>query len=650
MNGKRQVAEQPRDRSVPAGRSSARIATVAILLAVLASVVFLPGGLNRWVLPKDAVMASAALLATFVVPAGRLPRWLLAVLAAAGLLLVVAALSSSEPAAQLLGRFPRYEGLVSLPVYAAALWAGARLFGPGSDPGRRKALTQAAALAAVLLGSVASLEATGLRPIPSDLTRPGSLTGNATDQGVLALLLLAIVLLPVVRYVFPDPQAPGKKRRRPKTIDVEFPWLAALGLVFAVIAVVTSSSRTVLAGAVVILVVVSAAEALRARRQGTRMLSRVLTALGALIVLVGSAIAVPLTRTRLLSESQAIEDRTTIWRQAVKVLLQHPFLGVGPSGFVDSVPRVEGADWYPSSGSAPVLDSPHNWILQAVVAGGPILALAAVATATVVLVIGYRRWSLSLRSRGYATADSSLSFTAGLAAFAVVLLTGFTAPSTAIPAAMFAGALVAVPSAVKAPPPVAWVALRTLAVGAWVVALFVGTFSEIPLAEATTAAAANDVASAEADFDVAIALRPWDPDAEGIAAQTFARMADAGVASAAEPAVQHARAALARTPHSVTAQVALIVGLQNSGDDHEALVAATSLARHVPHDPDVQLRLANAQWAAGERSVSIATLRRVTAMIPDDPRPWAALEAAYRSEGNIGAADEAADEASRRSG
>ena len=98
-----------------------------------------------------------------------------------------------------LGRPPRYEGAVALPVYLGAFVAGARLLGPRRAPGSTAWLLDGLAVAALAIGIEAALEAAGLRPLLSNVSRPGSLLGNASDQGAWALLALGPLAAVAIR-------------------------------------------------------------------------------------------------------------------------------------------------------------------------------------------------------------------------------------------------------------------------------------------------------------------------------------------------------------------------------------------------------------------------------------------------------------------
>ena len=162
----------------------------ALLLLVVSGACFLPGALDRFVFPKLAVAAVGVTLALTVSARGRLSREVLGMLALGGLLLLLAGLTATAPVAQLLGRPPRYEGVLALSVYLGALVAGGRLLGAGQAPGASAWMLDVLSVAALAIGIEAALEATGLRPLVSNVSRPGSLLGNASDQGAWAVLAL----------------------------------------------------------------------------------------------------------------------------------------------------------------------------------------------------------------------------------------------------------------------------------------------------------------------------------------------------------------------------------------------------------------------------------------------------------------------------
>lgn len=566
---------------------------------VLATIVLLPSAFDRWFLPKDAVAAVAVLLSSVAAGCGRLPRWFLVGATLAGALALVGVLLSAAPAVQLWGRWPRYEGLVALPVYFGAVWAGARLLGPDGPVGRARTLTRAAATAAIALGLVSLLESIGARPFVSDLERPGALAGNATDQGLLGALFLALLALPVLR-AWSSSASAVKMPRGAARMEVERAWLTS-GLVLALATVILSASRAGLLAGLVVVVVLAGLAALRAPRD--RVLRVLLLGVGALLALSGGALLVPLTRDRVLGASplagQSAEARLDYWRQAVDLIAGHPF-GVGVSGFLNA-----------NAGSATsdsTLDSPHNWLLQVTLAGGIPLLLVVMAITVVVGWQGVRRWlRLAGQPAEAAHADLLAAALAGLAGYAVGLLTHFTAPATAIPAAFLLGVLLAVPAGDRPRAGQRGFAAQRVAGGVrtgllvlWVGWLIGLTAAEVPLAEGVAAIGRGDLPAAADAFERAQALRPWDADLASIAAQSFAARADGGAADAARPAVAWAERSRELLPGTVATEKALAVGQLASGDVSASTVTLAQLALLAPRDAGVAAQHAVALFLNGE--------------------------------------------------
>ncbi|POH69732.1 hypothetical protein C3B59_05145 [Cryobacterium zongtaii] len=592
---------------------------------MLASVVLLPGALDRWFLPKDTLAAVAVLVASLAAAQGRLPRWFVLGSVIAALLALAAVLLSAAPATQFWGRWPRYEGIVALPVYFGAVWAGARLLGTDAPPDRLRTLARAVATASIALGAVSAVEALGARPFASDLARPGALTGNATDQGLLGAMFLALLALPVLRAWGGTPGiTPGSGRARQDTVrsEVERAWLT-VGLLFAVVTVVLSVSRAGLLAAGVATVGLTVLTGLRVSAGRVRWV--LLGGGGGIALLAIGALVVPFTRDRLLGASplagHSLEARFDYWRQGLDLLTGHP-LGVGASGFLNANAG--------SSATGSTLDSPHNWLLQVALAGGlPLLAVVlAVLVATGWLAV--RRWwrliavaQPAARAVSTGHADLLVSALAGLAGYGMALLTHFTAPSTAIPAALLLGVLVAVPAGGRARAREVSLAarralggLRTALLVGWVASMILVTSAEVPLASAVDAAGNGDLAAAEAAFLRAQGLRPWDADLASIAAQSFAALADGGVAEAAPLAVDWAERSRAVLPNTVATERALAVGQLNVGDIAGAARTLEAVARLAPRDAGIAAQYAVVLYLHGETALSRAQVDRALEIDP----------------------------------
>ncbi|WP_241984300.1 O-antigen ligase family protein [Cryobacterium sp. Hb1] len=609
----------PRPVLVPPGRR--RAATVALWLLVASSIFFLPDAFVRWFLPKDALAAIAVVLASVGVARGRLPRWFVAAASAALAVALLSVLISAAPGVQLWGRWPRYEGLVTLPVYFGAVWTGARLLGPAAPTDTLRTLIRAIATAAIALGLVSLLEAAGARPIATDLARPGSLTGNATDQGVLGAIFCAMLILPVLRAW-----------TEPRKAFAERAWLST-ALLLAAATVIVSASRAGLLAAVTVLGILMVLEIVRS--PGRRRLRPIgLTALAG-VVLIGGALAVPFTRSRLLGASplstQSLEGRFTFWSDAIDVLTERP-LGVGVSGFLNANSR--------NSTSDSVLDSPHNWVIQVLLAGGIPLLAVVVGLLVTAAVIGLRSWRrlcvpepVSAAARrstsGLVPADAARSDVlagalAALGGFGVALLTHFTAPSTTIVAALLLGVLVTrapdgelrVQMRPGSPRLAAATVARTAILGVWSIWLVILVSAEIPLASGVSHAARGDIQAAESAFEAAHAIRPWDADLAGIAAQSFAAAADARVPEAAALAVHWAELSRAALPQTATTERALAVGQFTDGDVPGAVKTLDALVELAPMDPTIAVQNAIVLYTNGDTDDARREVKRALALDP----------------------------------
>lgn len=623
-------------------------AAIALSLAIGSTIVFLPDGQSRWVLPKLTVLAAAVAIGALAARRGRLPRWFIGVVLAGGVILAIAILASAAPWAQAWGRWPRYEGLIALPVYAATVWLGARVLGPHDRAFGLEVMRRASAVVAILLGGIAAVEAAGIHPIPSDISRPGSLTGTATDQGILGAILVAILVVPVVRRI----------RRRAR--DGEALLLAA-GLVAALTAVVSSASRAGLVSLAAALIVAIGAEAIAVSRRatpGSASGSRFVVGTGAILA-VGVSIAalrLPLTRARLVggggAVSPGLSDRPLIWREALTLAGQRPMLGWGPSGFEDAVAGVHGTDWYATMGRGVVLDSPHSGYLQVLLAGGVVLSLVSLGGLVWLgrtLLIRWNAATASIEPIRRADADLQAVAAAAAAALCAGLITSFTSVTIVAIPALLVGAAIAGPGGrAGTESRRSRRARRGLAavLGAWAIFLAVATSAEVSLAQAETAAAHGDIAQTDRLLDQAEARRPWDVDVGIIGSEILAAAADHGMPGAADAAVTRAEAALGRAPESAQAALALAVAqtAQGAAGDATALSEAektlTALVERFPGDPVVAHRLAGVLILEGRLTDAERELVRATTIDPTDRDILLTLEYVYEVLGDdVGLAD-----------
>lgn len=557
------------------GSTIARWATVerSVWCAVLSALAWIPGGLTRFTFPKLAVLTVAVLLAQRVPPEARLGRPVRLILAAAGLVLLAAAVAGASPWAALVGRWPRYEGLPVLALYAAALWVGARSFAP-RDPDLRT-LVDALVVLGAALGVMAVLERFGWSPLGlADVERTGSLLGNATDQGLVAMMALLVLA--------------------PAWLAWRSSWILT-GIAGSATALAMSGSRASLAVGVLGLIVIGA-------RHRRRRLLPILVLLAGLILLV---VAVPVTRDRLTSTG-TIRARLIIWEMTGRLVQDHLLLGVGPSGYEDAIGHYETVRWTRWADAA-VLDSPHSWPLQALVAGGVPLLLLAGGFATLVV-------SRGLRGEGPVRFGVLLA----VVGYGVALLVNFTAAGSTVLAALLAGILLAEPLGPESPDRPR---LRAGARGAAWLALLLGVtaswaerdlYSSLVLASQGRLVAASDAA------DRAMALRPYDPDVPRIAAPAFARAATLGQLPAAPIAERLARDALRRLPDSYQATVALGVSLTMQNRLTEAERVLSHAVRLAPARVDAYLQLAIVRVGLDDPVGARVQARKALAIHPGD--------------------------------
>jgi O-antigen ligase/Tfp pilus assembly protein PilF len=574
-------------------------------LLLLGPVVFLPGALDRFVLIKAAVvMVGTAGAFALARGRGRLPAYIWALIAAAAVWLVLAALTSAAPLAQLIGREPRFEGLVMLPVYVAALAASARLFGPRSSASERDRFLLLLMIASALVAALAALELLGLRPLSSSVSRPGSLFGNASDEGAWGAMVAAMF-------------GAFALRRRD--------WVIWTGLGTSLFVAVGSGSRGALAGLIggaLTLVV------LRLRRQ-----TLLLVGAGLASVLV-AAILIPATRARVFGgnslANSTVGGRVELWRETLRLDVHHLLFGVGPSGFVDAIGKFQTVSWFRANGVDYPPDGPHNWLLQALSAGGVVLLAVGLAFAACLLVQGVRRAREPSDSPSAHTDPTwALGATAGLLAYAVALLFHVTSIGPAVTACTFGGVILAVQP--RASTPWRWVASVVCAV--FGIVLLIGALAEIPLKAAVVAAVNGDAVTADRNFRTAHALRPWDSDLSQTAGHALIAIAQSGGSTAVVDAGPWLSKAASATPNSVNTLLDLASVAELRGDYSGALGYLDDANRLAPNNPLVLLRRGVVHAEAKDYPSAESDLVEVTAILPTSQDAWSDLARVYRLQG-----------------
>ncbi|WP_148616417.1 O-antigen ligase family protein [Nocardioides rubriscoriae] len=540
---------------------------LALGLLVAAPLVSVPGGFSGHV-PAALLLTTLGCLVALSAPAvGVLPRPLVVVGVAWLAVLVVAALAGETPVASLVGRWPRYEGAPVLVLYAAAAWAGARVF-VVREPWLARALAAASAVLAV-----ASVVA-----VAGGEGRSGALLGNASDQGAVAMMAALVLARPAVRDRSP---------------------VEVVGLVAALTTVAASGSRTALALTAVGLVVLLARVA-------------VLPLVILLAAMVAAALAVPSTRDRLVG-AETGRARLDQWRLTLDLVADHPWLGLGPSRYGDAFPAHESAGFVRFTGPSVLADSPHSLALQVLVAGGA--ALLAVSAVGVVLVA--RRCAAAVRADA-----TTLPLVVAVAAYLGSVAVNFTTAGPTCLAAVLLGAAVALPAGDR-PPRSVLAPGSLLLVG--VVVLAAACVGDVRTAQGIDAAVDGDVGAVSDRLDAAHRWRPWDADLGTLAAPALAQRASSGLPGAdgaAGLAEEWAEQGLARSPDDYRTLVALAVARSVEGRYAEAVTVLDRAVRLAPRRPDAYVQRAIARVGLGTpegRRAALADARAAAAITPRSP-------------------------------
>ena len=150
---------------------------LAVSLTAASVAAITPFGMGRFVFPKLLVLSLAIAAGACAPRRGILPRSIVALLALGGVVLMYSALLGDAPLAQLLGRWPRYEGVVVLTLYIGSAWLGARLLKGDADAQRM--LFAALSVVAMAIGAYSVLEAFGVQPMGvADHVRTGRIDGQ----------------------------------------------------------------------------------------------------------------------------------------------------------------------------------------------------------------------------------------------------------------------------------------------------------------------------------------------------------------------------------------------------------------------------------------------------------------------------------------
>lgn len=546
------------------------------------------------VLPLRMLVLGVGLaLGLLATPDGRLPRSLLVATGAALAVFAAAALAGATPLLSLLGRYPRYEGLPMLLAYLAAAVVGAGLL--GRDGLRRHALNALAA-ACVANAAVAAAQWT-LDPS----TRVTGTLGNSTTLATFALIGIAMLGATVTR-------------------TDRWRWA---GLAAAAACLALSASRGALAAGVL------AALTLVLVRRGARRPGRWWWGPACAAVLLVGAWLAPGTRARLSGTTPFAEatigGRLLLWQEAVRLIGAHPWLGVGPSRFVDSIGAFHTPAWAAQVGPYAPPDSPHDVVLQVLTSTGVAGLAAAIGVGATLAVALWRTRPWDGWQVGTALAAVGV-----LGSYA----TSFTDPVTMVVLALLVGGAVAVPRSTTTPVRPA-AARAVAAVAALCLGLALGGSALV--AEARYSAAAAATGDATSDLLAVAPVRPWDADLARRVGYTAARLAESGRARPAAfvPGTQEACVLL---PGSVECLQAL-ADLQDLAGDHAAALSSLERAGELDAvNVDTLLRQGIALSELGRNPEAVARFQAAARLRPTAPEPWDDLAQVYATTGDENAA------------
>lgn len=569
------------------------IVLLAGLLPLATSVIASDSTMASWTL----VSAAGIGLALFAAPTGRLPRPVALALLGGLTVFLITALTGATPLLSLIGRYPRYEGLITLAGYALAAVAGSRLIGPESAPANRRLFSSAVSVSAVVTAAICLIQ---LVAFPT--SRVIGLLGNSSILGIWALFALAVLGWQLVQ----DRRA-----------------ILVAGFVAAALVLLLAASRAAWLGAAAALLVLPLLSLAIKPRPPWWAGPAGAAALALAALLLPSAQA-RITGATPFADATAY-GRLLLWQDTWSLIGANPPFGVGGSRFIDAIGAHHAQQWAAAVGPFAPPDSPHNVVLQVLGSTG-FLGFAAVVA--IVATLCWAMWQNRPWSGWQGAAMSAA------AAMAVAYLFSFTDPVTTSLLFFLLGSAVAGPSTTEA----TWRRRGTVVgVTLWLAASVFLAGSALA-AEAKLGSAADTADSGE--IMSSVQLRPWDPDLTIRAGALVAELASRGGGSAL-PGIAPVSATCAELQTS--SECRLVLGdLQTLAGDPAS--AQTTLSAALDDDPtnvDILLKLGIAQAEGGETEQAEQSFLSAAQLRPSAPEPWDDLAELYRRQGRTAAASAA---------
>lgn len=500
----------------------------------------------------------------------------------------------------LVGRYPRYEGFPVVACYAIALWVGARLLGRNSP--YRTWFASALSVAALVNAGVSLVQ---LAVDPS--SRVVGLLGNSSTLGAWAVICLVWL--------------GWRAMSSPRPLELA-------GIAGAAVCLLLAASRAAWIAAVIASLATVGVRRLSAARP---LLWPPLVAAAGLICAI---LLVPSTQSRVTGDTPfaaaTASGRLLLWQDSGALVAANPWLGTGPSRFVDAIGAFHTEAWAAAVGPYAPPDSPHFLPLQILAATGVIGLVAMLGLGGCCLA--------SLPRRGWSATTG-----AGVLAFGAAIIAwtfGFTDPVTTTTALAIFGAALGI--AVERPGVERWVrAPAALAVAA---AVWISSASLV--SEARLAAA---ISNPSVPGLVAVATAaPADPDLTirvGRVLNSYAEATGDGAAAAASLL----KPVCDQLPESTECRLALGDALSLAGQNREATeVLRTGLAID-PTNVDLYLKLGIAEAELGEFEAAQTAFQQAAQLRPAAAEPWQNLAVLYDREGMIAQAEAARAEAEARS-
>ncbi|HVX68984.1 MAG TPA: O-antigen ligase family protein [Mycobacteriales bacterium] len=451
----------------------------------------------------------------------------------------------------------------------------------------------------------AILEAAGLRPLSTNVSRPGSLMGNASDEGALGVLCFAPLFASAVKC---------------RGVAV------SAGAAAAALTTVLSASRGALVALVAEVVIIAVV-------LGGRRVIAVCAA--SMVLLTGLTFAVPATRHRVLGNSalahHTVTGRELLWRETLTLDASHLPLGVGPSNYKTAIVREHNREWQQKVGPQNPPDSPHSLPLQALSAGGVPLLLVLLALSGLVLWTGGRE---AWRERGK-TPPFEVGVLVALIGYGLCSMVGITSPGPTVLASVFLGISLSARTTVAPRRQIGELVIGSALLAITAVFLL-AAIAEIPLRHAILQVSQGNAAEAASDFAAARVLRPWDLDLPDLAAHAFITY---GINARDAASISEGAKWLDRVPSTIGRDEQVELDRASLAEAHGDFAAAerrlTMLLAHDQDNPAILLQRGIVRAESGDTAGAETDFLFTTAVVPRDPGPWQNLATVYRTEGRI---------------